>query len=205
MPLFLLLIILLNNVTMNEKIDTLSLKETFMEQDRIFPDSSVTGYVFIGDSRTVGMNNVCNIEQEDNCFVIAELGMGYTWLINDAVLALEQIKEDNPNIKYWNIISNLGVNDLNNISNYIEVYNEFVSEGNILYLLSVNPIEGSSLDISNEDINSFNDCIRSIEGSIYLDCYSYLTENGFLTKDNLHYTDETYINIFDYVKGNLIF
>ena len=42
-------------------------------------------YVYIGDSRTVGLNNVCKMSLQDDTFVIAAVGKGYNWWIKDGI------------------------------------------------------------------------------------------------------------------------
>ena len=47
-------------------------------------------------------------------------------------------------------------------------------------------------------VEAFNSDIKDAFPDQYLDCYSYLIENGFQTVDGLHYTEETYQIIHDF-------
>lgn len=68
-----------------------------------------TGYIIIGDSRTVGMSKA--VKEESNVFFVAECSKGYDWFCKEAVYEVNNIISSN---KYanWKIISSLGVNDL---------------------------------------------------------------------------------------------
>lgn len=159
------------------------------------------GYLFVGDSRFVGMNNVCNIKKIDNYFVVAEVGKGYDWFVSEAQAQIDSIISNNVDIEKWNMIIGLGVNDLNNKEKYVSLYKE-LSEKYTLYIMSVNPIEYHSW-ITNSQIEEFNLSINSIENTNYIDSYNYLIENGFSTSDGLHYDNNTYEKIFSFINDYL--
>ena len=56
-------------------------------------DDSV-GTIFIGDSRTVGLNKAVDIEAEDRQFVVAKVGKGYDWFIKSALPEIKEIKKE---------------------------------------------------------------------------------------------------------------
>lgn len=155
----------------------------------------VEGYIFVGDSRFVGMNSACNIDTNENCFVVAEIGQGYNWLKSDAESQIEQIVAENSNITSWNLVFGLGVNDLGNLDAYLEEYRELSKNYN-LYLTSVNPIEYHSY-ITNESIANFNSELAGLDCATYIDTYSVLMSKGYSTSDGLHFTNDTYNMIND--------
>lgn len=161
----------------------------------------INGYIFVGDSRFVGMNDVCNIDEIDNYYVVAKVGQGYNWYLNEASDEINSIVASNENVDSWNIVIGLGVNDLGNVSNYVELYSELAQNYN-LFVVSVNPIEYHSW-ITNEDIKYFNAEISQIENASYIDSYNYLMTEGFETADGLHYKNTTYEKIFDFIQNNL--
>lgn len=170
--------------------DTYSIKE-----------DEVNGYIYVGDSRFVGMNSACNIDSEDNTFVVAKISQGYSWLVSSAIYEIDSIVSSNKDITKWNIVIGLGVNDLGNISNYLEEYQR-LSDNYNLFVVSVNPVEYHSY-INNSNIIKFNNELKSLDNIMYIDTYSSLISKGFSTKDGIHYTDETYENILSYIKMNI--
>lgn len=164
-------------------------------------ETEVNGYIYVGDSRFVGMNSVCSIDSEDNTFVVAEISQGYSWLVSSAIYEIDSIVSSNKDITKWNIVIGLGVNDLGNISNYLEEYKR-LSDNYTLFVVSVNPIEYHNY-ITNSNITKFNNELKTLDNIVYIDTYSDLISKGFSTKDGIHYTDSTYENIFSYIKMNI--
>ncbi len=149
------------------------------------------GYIFIGDSRFVGMNDICKMSSIYDEYVIAQNGMGYDWLVNTAMPQADAIIATNP-YKRWVLIMGLGVNDLSNINSYLLKYKELSAKYNIV-LTSINPVENHEF-ISNSTIASFNSSLRTL-GLPFIDTNSVLMAEGFSTIDGLHYTAATYIRI----------
>jgi UDP-3-O-[3-hydroxymyristoyl] glucosamine N-acyltransferase len=52
-------------------------------------------YVYIGDSRTVGLNKAVNLSDMDDTFVVAKSGVGYNWFMKTGSEELYEIREDN--------------------------------------------------------------------------------------------------------------
>lgn len=152
--------------------------------------------LFVGDSRTLGMGEAVN----DSCTYLGAEGEGYEWFTSEGSTLLAQALETNPTQK---VVFNLGVNDPQNISLYIDSYRSLMSQypDTPFYMMSVNPLDGSKgeFNTTNEMAEIFNATLESAFPDIYLDCYSYLTQNGFETVDGLHYTEDTYRTIHNYV------
>ena len=73
------------------------------------------GYIFIGDSRTVGMDSACDVGGHANVFVIARTNTGYDYLVSVVDSGVDSIKRAHPEYEIWTIVSNFGVNDLDNL------------------------------------------------------------------------------------------
>lgn len=165
-------------------------------------DKTENGYIFVGDSRFVGMDNVCDIESiSDNYFVVAKESMGYNWLVNTAIDEIEDIVKENSDIEEWFLVCGLGVNDLYNVDKYCDYYSELSEDYNIVFV-TVNPVEYSKY-VTNDNIEKFNKTLSSFD-FVQVDTYSKLLEDGFSTVDGLHYTVDTYKSIFTILDNELL-
>ena len=159
-------------------------------------------YLFVGDSRYKGMEKA-NATDED--VFICEVGEGYDYLINQMNNIKYEIDDNTA------LIIGLGVNDLVNIDKYVDKINEMSQTFDCqIYYMLVNPVDEeqetySGYHIKNDDIDYFNQEIidRLDENVIVIDTNSYLNAIGFETQDGLHYTEETYENIYNYIKSQL--
>ncbi len=177
------------------KLSSVQSSERMLECHVLTYEPPVRKCVFIGDSRFVGMNNA--VSMDDNYECIAKVGAGYDWLISTAIPALEELVSSDTEVDECVIVLGLGVNDTYNIDEYIDAYNELLSEYTV-YVVSVNPVEEGSEFVSNGQIRSFNDKLLELDID-YIDCYSYLIDTGFETVDGVHYTADTYKKIYYYL------
>ncbi|MCR5201109.1 MAG: hypothetical protein K6C38_08355 [Saccharofermentans sp.] len=151
-------------------------------------------FIFVGDSRTVGMGQVLNLN------TIAEVGVGYSFLAAHREEILEYSGK--------NIVFNLGVNDLAHIDDYIEFFQrlpeEFCFDNNI-YVVSVNPTSGAYSSM-NGDIDYFNVQLSDSLPSTckWIDTCSFLREAGFGSPDGLHYDQQTYELIANLIYNNVM-
>lgn len=156
-----------------------------------------TAYIFVGDSRFVGMDTACNIHSKSNQYVVAKVGQGYYWLTNEAIKQVDEIISTH-SASSWVVIFNFGINDLGNISKYKAFYNSLSTKPYKIVLVSVNPV-GNYPSIPNSTVEGFNMSLQSI-GYTYVDTYSYLmNERGYVTPDGLHYNNSTYQDIYKYI------
>lgn len=151
-------------------------------------DSEYAEWFWVGDSRTVGMARSVDIDY------VGKVGATISFFRSNA----EQIYQ----IRDKTIIMNLGVNDLDSAA-YLRLYNSMPDEfldNNTVIVMSVNPCDGG-YQYLNSRIVSFNDAIRNgLDSRItFLDSYSYLMWYGFRTFDGLHYSDATYVDIYNFV------
>lgn len=159
----------------------------------------VENVIYVGDSRFVGMDSYTK-KGED--FVVAKVGMGYNWFTSDAMSSIQSIKDANTDVTDWTIVSNLGVNDLHNITNYISKYQEMQNNGDNIVIVSVNPTDKNHNSL-NSDIDAFNDKLKG-SGLTYIDTNSVLKSDGFETSDGLHYKKDTYIKIWNEINKGLV-
>ena len=156
-----------------------------------------TGYTFLGDSRTVGMDSAVSLSDMDDVFVVAECGMGYDWMIETGLPEVQDIMKDHPEYEEWKLITNLGINDVCcSAGNYMEAYEELLDDITI-YVVSVNPCKGTYKDL-NRYVVAFNKELKD-SGFTYIDTWSVLNEEGFDSRDGLHYDKETYKLIFNII------
>ncbi len=160
-------------------------------------ENETTGIIFIGDSRTVGMNNVVGMSQMPDTYVVAKVGKGYKWYQQTGAYEVESIKAEHPHDK-WVYVFNLGVNDLGNIEKYQTLIDEMEID-NIVYTVSVNPVIDTKVsNVKNEEIIKFNERLQKVADN-YIDTYSYLSTNGFISSDGLHYGKSTYTTIYELI------
>ncbi|MDO5424128.1 MAG: hypothetical protein Q4F41_10415 [Eubacteriales bacterium] len=152
--------------------------------------------IFVGDSRTVGMKAAVG----GKAVYIAKIGEGYDWL---STTALKSLKKQLAKYPASQVVFNLGVNDVGNVSAYRTFYRKLFAQypDAKFYILSVNPIENGkgSWAVTNKMIRAFNKKMKAAFPENYLDCYSELVKNGYETADGLHYTSTTYWKIYDFV------
>ena len=160
--------------------------------------SNISNLVFVGDSRTVGMQSAVG----SNDTWSGKVSAGLDWMKSSGVSNVEG-KIGNGSA----VIILMGVNDLYRSDGYISYINEkastWASKGAYTYFVSVNPTEGSYNHL-NSDIYSFNQKLKGgLSNVTYIDTNSYLKYNGFSTTDGLHYTSDTYNKIYNYIKSHL--
>lgn len=191
------------------KKNTSSKSKNSSKSDDAYQESSEeTGTFWIGDSRFVGMDKAVDIEENnDRSFVVARIGQGLSWFEGTALPQVKKIRAKNTAYTNWRYVICLGVNDLGNIDRYIEEYETLTSEDDSieLILVSVNPVKNYP-SITNADIRSFNKKLKAAcdeNDWYYIDTYSDLMDEGYETTDGLHYTDETYEEIYDDIREGL--
>lgn len=156
---------------------------------------NVAGVILVGDSRFVQMQESVGA---NSCTWIAENAKGYNWLNENAVGRI-----DNCVGKGSKILINLGVNDTKNIQNYLALVNakaeEWTSKGATVYYASVNPVWENPY-VTEEQVQYFNSQLQSgLSGNIHwIDSHSYLDSIGYKLVDGLHYSSETYQNLYAY-------
>lgn len=166
----------------------------------------VTGTLFIGDSRFVGMDEAVDIESEDHQFVVAKVGQGLPWFKDTALSSIEKIRQRNTGLTHWRYVVCLGVNDLRDIDGYLSAYDDIIADSdNELILVSVNPVQNYP-SITNSSIEKFNAKLENYaeeNGLQYIDSFNHLMDEGYTTTDGLHYDNDTYEEIYSYIEKEL--
>lgn len=153
-------------------------------------------YLFVGDSRTVGMMDA--VKNDGNVAYICEVGKGFSWLEDKASLDIPDEADGAA------LVVTLGVNDTWNHKKYVKYLNDMAiawkNMGYKLYFASVNPV-GSGAAITQEDIDRFNACMKEelSDDWTYIDTATDLKKEGFSSTDGLHYGKNTYRRIFNLI------
>ena len=164
-------------------------------EEYVYPqiESDYSEWYWIGDSRTVGMSYSVSID------CLAKVGEGIAFFRRN----YDQICK----IRNKTVIINLGVNDVYNSRAYIDLYNGLPSDfldNNKVIVLSVNPCSGGYSYLNNSIVTFNNALAAGLDSRItFLDSYSYMMRNGFVTTDGLHYTSATYVDIYNFVYDSL--
>lgn len=167
------------------------------------------GYIFIGDSRTVGMSQALGSSKPSNVYIVAKNSMGYNWLINSAISEVNSILNKNPNKRFY-IYSNLGINDYTYQTSYATKLNELAngswSKHKVVFI-SVNPYAGTNYPSENKKVTNFNNNQKSkLNNVYYCDTYNGIGQSNFSCGwDCIHYNNSTYLKIYNYVIKNCSF
>ena len=161
-------------------------------------NTNISNLIFVGDSRTVGMQSAVG----GNDTWSGKVSAGLDWMQSTGVPNIEGSIGNGSGV-----VILMGVNDLYRASSYLSYINEkantWASSGAHTYFVSVNPTEGSYSNL-NSDITTFNQKLKSgLSNVTYIDTNTYLKQNGFSTTDGLHYTSDTYKKIYNYIKSHL--
>ncbi|MDO4476272.1 MAG: hypothetical protein Q4B59_05780 [Lachnospiraceae bacterium] len=174
---------------------------TFSSTGKVTKKVSVQDTIWVGDSRTVGMQQ--SVGGSRNIY-IAKVGEGYRWLNSSAGPLLKQKLGSDPNRQ---VVFAFGVNDPDNVASYISYYQGLIRKypKTRFYFMAVNPVDRSRYHgvITNDMIQSFNRKLKAAVGDKYIDTYTYLNQSGFSTADGLHYSAATYQRIYQYVMGEM--
>ncbi len=173
--------------------------------------SEDTGYILIGDSRSLGMDVYCKVNATpDGFFVVAAAGEGFRYMMDTALPCAELIEQAYPDIHHWIYIVNMGVNDYWHRADCNEIYEAALTElayKKDLYIVSVNPVRQDAdleqFGLSNKGIEELNSTLKSIPNTHYIDTYSYLMENGYETVDDFHYTWDITEEIYHLIRAGL--
>ena len=157
--------------------------------------------IFVGDSRTVGMGDA-ESEIGDGCCYIGEVGEGYYWFEDNGLAQMEEAMEQYPDSP---VVLNLGVNDPDALEQYLELYQTFADRypDHEIYFMSVNPVTEECKSRTNMEIAEFNSQLKAAFPAQYLDCNTYMKVREFESADGVHYSDDTYCMIHDYVVNQI--
>ena len=161
-------------------------------------------YLFVGDSRTVGMSMSV---KDSKCAFIGKVGEGYSWMRSSTDAKVKKYLSYNPKLK---VIYGFGINDLGNVQNYINYYTSMITAypQAKFYIMAINPVDDKTIrsyyrrtTVNNTKIRDFNKKVYAALKGNYINTFYYLCKNGYDTVDGLHYTSATYQKIFKYVRS----
>lgn len=156
------------------------------------------------------MYNVVDIKDYEFVTFICKSSEGLNWFLNTGLNKLET-RLNNTDLHY-NIVFNLGVNDIHNSLDYANLYNSLKAKypQHNFFVASLNPIDESktkhhNYSVTTKDIEAFNNIIKEniSEDINYIDSYNYLMSDGFETVDGLHYTNNSSTKILDYLSNTI--
>lgn len=175
----------------------------------------------VGDSRTVDTKRALGASAPANVEFIAESGQGLSWFKSTGYKQLLRSVARQPKNEKKAVIINLGVNDLKNVNAYVPYMKKVAANlkkyNCKMYYLSVNPVNSAMIrnsvakNRSEAQITSFNRtiyrklCSGSNRTFTYINSCTNLQMKGWISNrfdmgiyDGLHYSDATYLRIFDY-------
>lgn len=161
--------------------------------------SDAPNYIWVGDSRTVSMGKAMH----NTDIYIGESGEGYYWLNETGLPLIIEAIASYPDLP---VIFNFGVNDDENLPNYLTLYRALEEQypDTDFYYLSVNPIEPTlCTNISNEEISAFNQALKAEYPDAYIDSFTFLMVNETVTIDGIHYSEEDSRAIYDFTISQL--
>ena len=157
------------------------------------------GVIMVGDSRCVQMQEAVG---GGGCSWICENSKEYTWFTEKAIPRFDEYVG-----KGTKVVINMGVNDPEHYSQYVETVNakaaEWAQRGASTYFVSVNPVWENPYT-TQEQVDTFNANVPGmLSGVKWIDTSGWLVQNGYKLKDGLHYDDDTYVNIFNLIMGSI--
>lgn len=164
-------------------------------------------FIFIGDSRTVAYKEIVDVDKYDFITFISEESTGYDWLNTTAIEKLNT--RFNTTDLTYNVVLNLGINDLNNIDKYIDIYNKLADKNtrHNFFAISINKVDSEKMIkngyniIENSEIEEFNSKMKSSlsEKIHFIDTYSHFKDKDLETNDGIHYIDDSSSKILNYI------
>lgn len=174
-------------------------------------NSKMDGYIFIGDSRFVGMSSAISGIKGNNVHIVAKVSMGYNWLVKEAIPEVNSILKKHSQERFY-IYSNLGVNDLS--YSYASKLNSLAngdwSKHKVIFV-SVTPCGGGYSkcgNVTNDNVIKLNKDQKSkLNNVYYCDIYNGIGSSNFGCNgsDCLHYNSTTYKKIYNYMINNCSF
>lgn len=183
--------------------------------------SSYDRIYFVGDSRMVDTKRALGGSVPSNVQFVAKGQQGLSWFKSTGYRELLQAVSKRPRTTRKAVVVNLGVNDLSNVDAYI-TYMSAVAK-NLkrynckMYYLSVNPVNTAMIQRvgasyrTQAQVTLFNAkiyrnlCYGRNKTFTYINTCTNLQTKGWISNrynagihDGLHYSNATYLKIFDY-------
>ena len=179
---------------------------------------------FVGDSRTLGLEKALKKQNVQHTKFVYKAGEGLEWFKSTGFPRLYKEVKKQPKAQKKAVIINLGVNDLDSATLYVEYMKDVAKKLKAynckMYYLSVNPVNTAMIEKyrghsqsskSEAKVLTFNRyiynglCSGKNKMFTYINTCSMLRKNGWISSknnrnifDGVHYSNETYLRIYDY-------
>lgn len=158
-------------------------------------------YLFIGDSRFVGMESC--LPEEDHVVWLDRVGVGHSFFFRN----IEDIDDYSRDTI---VIYELGVNDLD-AERCVEALNDLVSLGfEHIWFTTVGPVDeyqtnSYGYEVTNQQIEEFNqEVVENLPPKVgVIDVYHHLLRSGIETEDGLHYMASTYLEWYQFMMNTV--
>ena len=175
-------------------------EEPVVEEKKPTVEEKSNSYLFIGDSRFVGMEKAISTDKQITWIDKVGARHDFYWQNRDRITSMD---------KNTVVVYELGVNDLNSNA-CIHALDDLASFGfKKIYFLTTTPINeektfANGYSVTNNQIALFNNQVVSMLPNTvqYIDTYRYLNNNGIETIDGLHYKNVTYQMWFNFIVEN---
>lgn len=174
-------------------------EESVLEEKKPTVEEKSNSYLFIGDSRFVGMEKAISTDKQITWIDKVGARHDFYWQNRDRIASMD---------KNTVVVYELGVNDLNSNA-CIHALDDLASFGFKKIFLTTTPINeektfANGYSVTNNHIALFNNQVVSMLPNIvqYIDTYRYLSNNGIETIDGLHYKNVTYQMWFNFIVEN---
>ena len=164
-------------------------------------------FIFIGDSRLSSDSSLYSKTGFKSVDFITTNNPDYYWMVNAGLDALNNILNSQPG--NYNIVFNLGINDLNNVKMYIDFFNSLANRypNQNIFVLSAGPLdevkalENGISNIDNDDIYNFNvDIMKGLDKNIHMiHVFQEFINNGYDTVNGYYFTDDTCRSLYEFI------
>lgn len=174
-----------NRTIQGRKIGANGVVENLSKQDK---------FIIVGASRIEDMSVAVDTNKT---IFIARSGKDYYWLKNVAYPQLKVYLRQNEKCK---VVFNVGNNDMEDISLYIQFYKKLIREYPKVKFYFLDILPGTKSDVNkNAERRAFNRRMKTAFGSRCIGGYDYLMKTGYSTVDKTHYTVGTSKKIYRYI------
>lgn len=171
--------------------------------------NTASKYFFLGDSRFTGMS--ASVGTKKDTYWVTKVGAGYKYLNEEAN---KMVTKSLPSDGSSYIFVNLGVNDMHSVSSYINKYKSLAKnewKNQKIVFVAVGPKIGSGCYnyVNNNQIESFNqkmkDGLNGISNIYYCDAYNDFKDYKIAASCEIHYTNETYKKLYNFIMSHCRF
>ena len=161
---------------------------------QISAESDTVNY-WVGDGRIAGLQAACG-----SMITVSDAKGDYAWYRTKGDSLIRERLKKKPNAT---VVYNIGLSDCKSgASRYVKLIKKVMKDypDAKIYVMSLNPVdESKTTTVKNSDIEAFNKTLKSSFKGKYLDCYSYLKKNGYITDElGMYYSTVTYKMIYSW-------